>query len=229
MSGLEQDWKARALDDFFDWLAAAPETLDNAIEGAPDPADEENGHDLYSLYAEFTVLRQEVRIQNREQSKAARELAKAAEFYATAADQIRRREQELTAFERQVTRATENRCLKTFLEVRDALVRGRDATAQLPALPTFFRKPRRQVAGLIEGYDLALRRFDRVLSGFGVHANETLGKPFDPRLMHATETRAVAGAVEGEVVTEFLSGFMRDGEVLRLADVAVNRSGPEGI
>jgi molecular chaperone GrpE (heat shock protein) len=41
--------------------------------------------------------------------------------------------------------------------------------------------------------------------------------------MHAMEVRRIEQAGDGEVVEELLGGFARDGDVLRLAEVAVNR------
>ena len=76
---------------------------------------------------------------------------------------------------------------------------------------------------MVDGYDLAVRRCDRTLARFGVRGVPTVGLPFDARTMHAVETRRVADHGDGVVVEEFVGGFVRDGAVLRLAEVAVNR------
>ena len=219
MSERSGDWKQRALDDFRQWL-------DDVAEDSPDldAEDQEPPEcDLRDLFAEFAALRQEIRLQNREQSKAGRELAKAAAGYETAAQLIHRREDDLAAFEKRITREAENRCLRSVLEVRDTLMRGREAAARLRERPGLFWRPPRGIAGVVDGYEMAVRRFDRMLSRFGVRLLQTTGHPFDSRTMHAMETRRVELAKDGVVVEELLSGFMRDGEVLRLADVAVNR------
>ena len=219
MSERSGDWKQRALDDFRQWL-------DDVAEDSPDldAEDQEPPEcDLRDLFAEFAALRQEIRLQNREQSKAGRELAKAAAGYEAAAHRIQRREDDLTAFETRIAREAENRCLRSVLEVRDTLMRGREAAARLRERPGLFRRPPRGIAGVVEGYEMAVRRFDRMLSRFGVRLLQTTGHPFDSRTMHAVETRRVEQAEDGVVVEELLSGFTRDGEVLRLADVAVNR------
>ena len=79
------------------------------------------------------------------------------------------------------------------------------------------------IAGVIEGYELAIRRCDRMLAQFGVGGLPTVGASFDARTMHAVDTRQVKQQAEGVVVEEYVSGFVRDGAVLRLAEVAVNR------
>lgn len=218
MSEPEVDWKRRVLEDFGYWLDGLEEdTGDDGAGIVPEP-------DLRDLFAELAALHQEVRLQNREQSKAGRELAQAAARYDGAAALMKRREEDLAAFEARVSREAENRCLRSVLEVRDALVRGLEAANALRESPGLFRRPPRGIRGVAEGYEIALRRFDRVLSGFGVERLRTAGRPFDARTMHAAEVRRVAGTGSGMVVEELLSGYTRDGDILRLAEVAVNRN-----
>ena len=230
------DWKERALDDFRRWLDELEEIPPAGAEQEPPSCD------LHDLFAELAALRQEVRLQNREQSRAGRELANAAARYDAIDRTTRRRDEELAALERRVARAAEDRCLLSVLDLRDALVRGRQAARKLrkagkQASKTagkqagrkraLRRKPFRRllpaIAGVVDGYELALRRCDRALAGYGVRAVPALGGRFDARTMHAVETRRVADREDGAVVDEFVSGFVRDGEVLRLAEVAVNR------
>ena len=227
------DWKRQALEQFTQWLDelnAAPEA---AVEQEPDPGPAPC--DLHTLFAELAALRQEVRLQNREQSRAGRELASAAARYEAMDRVLERRDEELASFEQRVARTAENRCLLPVLDLRDALVRGRDAALRLRSTGTKGRKRRRKgarklwrrmqpgIAGVIEGYELAIRRCDRMLAQLGVHGVRALGARFDARTMHALETRRVKQQEEGVVVEEYVSGFVRDGAVLRLAEVAVGR------
>ena len=225
---IARDWKERALDDFRRWLDELEEIPPAVAEQEPPSCD------LHDLFAELTALRQEVRLQNREQSRAGRELASAAARYDAIDRTTRRRDEELAALERRVSRAAEDRCLLSVLDLRDALVRGREAARRLRKegkkagrKKTLPRKPFRRlqpaIAGVVDGYELALRRCDRTLSRFGVRGVTAVGGRFDARTMHAVETRRVADREDGVVVDEFVSGFVRDGEVLRLAEVAVNR------
>ena len=223
MSEPDSGWKERALADFRVWLdeldGSAALTEDDPESATREPLEP----DMRTLFAEFAALRQEVRLQNREQSRAVRELGKAADGYEAATRAVELREDDLAAFGNRVAREAENRCLRSVLEVRDALARGREAAVALREAPRLFRRPPRGIAGVVEGYEIALRRFDRMLSGFGVEPVKTAGHPFDSRTMHAMETRRTAQTGNGVVVEELRGGFTRDGEVLRLADVAVNR------
>ena len=67
-----------------------------------------------------------------------------------------------------------------------------------------------------------------MLSRFDVRPVQTAGRPFDSRVMHAVEARRVDRIDDGVVVEELRSGFVRHDDVLRLADVAVNRRHEEG-
>ena len=75
------DWKQQALAEFRQWL----DELDAAPPAAAEQEQEPDGGaapcDLRDLFAELAALRQEVRLQNREQSRAGRELANAAARY----------------------------------------------------------------------------------------------------------------------------------------------------
>ena len=239
--GIDGDWKQQALEEFRQWLEqlpASPAAVELESDQSAAPCD------LRDLFAEFAALRQEVRLQNREQSRAGRELAGAAARYDAVNRVLEHRGEELAAFEHRITRAVENRCLLPVLELRDALVRGHAAGVRLRqagAKGGKGRKGRRKgarkllrrmqpgIAGVIEGYELAIRRCDRMLAQLGVSGVTAVGAPFDARTMHAVDTRRVRGLTEGVVVEEYVSGFVRDGAVLRLAEVVVNRlPGAEG-
>jgi hypothetical protein len=58
------------------------------------------------------------------------------------------------------------------------------------------------MAGVVEGYDLAIRRFDRALGQFGVRLVPTVGCRFDARTMRAVGTCQQEQAEDGLVVEE---------------------------
>ena len=226
------DWKHQALAEFKLWLE---ELTEPATEAEREPDQDAVSCDLRDLFAELAALRQEVRLRNREQSRAGRELANATARYDAVNAVLERRDEELAGFEQRVSRAAENRCLLPVLELRDALLRGRAAAVRLRKDGTKGRNGRRKgvrkllrrlrpgIAGVVEGYDLAIRRCDRMLTQFGVRGVPAVGARFDARTMHAVDTRRIKGKAEGIVVEEYVSGYLRDGAVLRLAEVAVNR------
>jgi len=211
------DWKSLVLQDFQHWLENLPEDM-----VAYDEAGEAEC-DWHTLSAEFTALRQEVRLQNREQDKVVRDLAKVAEVGERTIELFRRHTAELSGMEERSRQAAERRCLLLFLDVRDALVRGRDAAARVAASRGLFRRPPRGIEGVVQGYEMAIERFDRALAQLGVGVIETVGRIFNAERMRAVETRTVDSVADSVVVEEFLSGFVRGDEVLRPAEVVVNR------
>ncbi|MDE0521006.1 MAG: nucleotide exchange factor GrpE [Boseongicola sp.] len=217
MNERPSDWRDRILEDFRRWIGELVET--EAPDGAAQPA----APDLHGLYAELTALRQEIRLQNREQARTGKELAKAAERYDEAVKSVRLQERDLAAFEQRVAREAENRCLRSILDVRDSLARGYGAASEVSNRRGFLLRRPRGIGGIAEGYGIALRRFDRMLAGFGVDRVKTTGRPFDPRTMQATELHQISALDDGVVVEELQSGFLRGEDLLRLAEVAVNR------
>lgn len=218
-----EGWKARALDDFRRWLEDVPEA-----EAQDDgPVDEPYAWDWHELVRDLAALRQEVKWQNREQSKATRELLHAKEFYEAATEAARRERTALAEFERQVSSAAEDRCLHAFLDVRDALARGYREAARLEKRRLFLQRRESRFAAMIEGYEFAIRRFDRVLARFEVVPVKAVGRVFDPRTMRATQACVRDDIPDGEVVHETVEGFLRFDRVLRTAEVTVNRTSRE--
>ena len=222
MSEPADDWKDDLLDDFLRWIDDCTDCDAPGSEPAPPEPD------LRDLYAEFAALRQETRLQNREQARAGRELARAAERYDAAVGSMTQYERDLAVFARHAARSAENDCLRSILDLHDVLARGLAAATELVNRRGLLFRPPRGLDGIVQGYGIALRRFDRTLSGFGVVRLQATGQPFDPRTMHAVEIRQVEGVQDGIVLDEQRCGYVRDADVLRLADVVVNRPGSEG-
>lgn len=211
------DWKSQVLQDFQDWLDNLPE------DGIAYNDMGKVECDWHTLLAELAALRQEVHLQNREQDKVVRDLARVAEAGKTNMDFFRRHTENLSGLEEHSRQAAEWRCLLPFLDVRDALVRCRNAAAKVAASRGLFRGPPRGIDEVVRGYEMAIERLDRALAQAGVSVIETVGNMFDAERMRAVETRRVNSVGEGVVLEEWLSGFVRGDEVLRPAEVIVSR------
>lgn len=240
----EIGWKKKALADFRAWLDDLPPSQPPAEDPGPESAD------LLTLLSEFTALRQEVRLQSREQNKGVLALNRFIEnFQKTEAtldslgNKNRRMAEAITALggefekvEDRIRNAVENRddarqaqwkqdieksAVRPFLDVRDALVRGLKAARKASGSGGFFRASPKNLEGVIEGYAMALRRFDRALGAVGIRPVEAAGKPFDPKIMRAVDTRPGPEEKKGTVVEEQLGGFVRGDEVIRTAEVVV--------
>ena len=172
------EWKQRALEDFRKWLETLPEAAGFSAAWDDPDGGLMAGCDLHGVFAELSALRQEVRGQNREQSKAVRELSQASGLCGRLAEEARQREkdaaamarerkEDLAGVERRARSAAEAECIRSFVEVRDALARGSDAASRVGGMRLRFLPGGRRLTAIAEGYVLALRRFDRVLAGTG--------------------------------------------------------------
>ncbi len=211
------EWKEKSLADFGAWLRDLPDELPPGRESSPEACD------LYTLLSEFSALRQEIRLQNREQNNAARVQKDLIGDHREIADLFKSRTRELGKLEEKIRGTSEKNTARPFLDMGDALARGLAAARETAATSTLFRKPPESISGVVEGYEMALRRFHRALSQVGIRRLETVGLPYDPSTMRAVEAREVPETEKGIVLEERLGGFVREGEVIRTAEVVVSR------
>jgi molecular chaperone GrpE len=215
------DWKETVFEDFSAWLAALPEKPET---GKADVGESEMpaSCDLFTVLSEFTALRQEIRIQSREHNKTLSTLTGFIDAYQDTANLFKERTRALSDLEVNIRKSTEKRTIQPFLDARDALVRGLSASTAVSASKSFFRPAPKGIEGVVEGYEMALRRIDRALAFVNVMPVETVGRRFDPKIMKAVDKKSGTGMEKGMVVEELLTGFLREQEVLRTAEVVVS-------
>ncbi|WP_462320227.1 nucleotide exchange factor GrpE [Halochromatium sp.] len=192
----------------------APEAI-NAPSDAPD---------LFSLLAELAALKNEVKLESRQVKTALDEFRGLFEALQAAGtrleqEQQRRREQERAARTRE-----QKELLLELLELRDRLQAGQASAAGYRPKGLFGRRRAREfAAAMAEGLAMNLRRLDETLARRGVRPLPALGKVFDPHRMHAAELAFDPQIPVGQVIAERRPGFLLEGELLRIAEVVVNR------
>lgn len=218
---MDAEAKERLVDEFRacleDWEPADTQDADVAGEGAV--------VDLALLFAELSVLRNEVRVEAR-QFKAALDDMRALTELLT--EQNRRLTHDLERAreaEGAVQRQAERRLLLDLLDVRDRIGAAMDVVAAYrPGLLSRLAPVETRLAqGLGEGIALTLRRLDELLAERRVRPIDAIGGRLDPHTMRAIGTAADADRAPGEVLSEARRGYMRDDELLRLAEVIVNK------
>jgi molecular chaperone GrpE len=190
----------------------------DALDGDDQDRDDQSGvmpdagADLHSLFIEMAALRSEVRTESR--------LVKETLDLVRGVVERGRTEQA-----REHEAAVLRPLLVDLIEVRDRLAAGVTGPPAVPA-PWYRRVLRRADAtaeAWREGLRMTLARLDRVLREHGVAPLDLVGRPFDPKTARAVGTVADAGLENGVVVQEVRSGFLWEGELLRAADVVVNK------
>jgi hypothetical protein len=76
---------------------------------------------------------------------------------------------------------------------------------------------------IVKGQEMILNRLDRMLMAHGVTAIQTVGRTLDPYTMRVIEVGYDEDKKDGEVLEEFRKGFMMDEDIIRVADVKVNK------
>ncbi|OQW95992.1 MAG: nucleotide exchange factor GrpE [Beggiatoa sp. IS2] len=206
---------------------------------------QENNHttptDLFSLLSELVALRSEVKIEARqakaslEQSKMVFDLLQANQE--SLAKELERHRLEQAHQSREMLRLL----LLEFLEAYDRLAAGltilnnyKPFVTSLGIGGVFCKQPRRLfqeslerqerfVNGIREGQAITLRRLEQTLSRYRVYPLEPLGKPLEPHSMRAIEIENRKDVENGIVTGEIRKGFIWENEVLRLAEVKVNK------
>ncbi|MFA6013379.1 MAG: nucleotide exchange factor GrpE [Desulfobacteraceae bacterium] len=223
--GLMSDWKERSLDDFKLWLFDIPETHIN-----PDFENRKTDHDtidLYTLLSEFAGLRQEIRLQNREQSKSITALNGFMDSFQGTFELLKRSSSDLQNLEANITRSVEKKALSSFFDVRDILERSMDAVRTKRTEKGMFSRGKKDLDGVMEAFEIAIRRFDRAMEFSGIFPVETLRKPFNPKTMKAVSAISARDLEKkndlnsGYVAQQVSGGFTRGDEVLRYAEVVV--------
>jgi len=81
-----------------------------------------------------------------------------------------------------------------------------------------------ELEGLHSGVAQTLRLFENALSSEGVKPIEVKGKPFDPKVAEAIGTQNREGHADDTVLEEAKRGYMIGDELLRPAQVIVNKN-----
>jgi molecular chaperone GrpE len=183
--------------------------------------------DLYSLFIELASLKNEVKLEGRQVKGA---LDQFREVFGMVEQTNQRLSRELDrARAAQVRSVWEDQrpLLLGILELRDRIEAGlKSARAYRPGL--LYRlgaRQRRFQQGLLEGMEITLRRVDELLARYRVQAISAIGQHLNPHTMHAAGVEHRADRPEGWVLSEVRKGFLRGEEVLRPAEVIVNKEG----
>lgn len=178
---------------------------------------------LTTLLSELAALKNEVRLEAR-QFKTALDTLQGAlrvEQEALQAESARHREE--TA---RMRRDTLRPLLIQLLDLRDRMAAGVQAAASYR--PGRFKRWRRKreiglLKALGEGQALTLQRLEQLLSSYDVQSIEAINRGFDPHLMRAAEIERRPELDNGIVTAELRRGFYWGEEVLRIAEVKVNK------
>jgi molecular chaperone GrpE len=215
---MEEALKETMLAQFRAYL----DQVGTGVEASADAPEEGRTVDLFALFSELVALKSEVRLEAR-QFKTSLDQFREAFGTVQSSHAVLQAEVERGRAERQtVQREAQRPLLLDLLDLRDRLEAG---------LPSLGKRGRwwckgqdKLLATLREGQEITLRRLDRVLEARRVRPIEALGRSLDPHTMRATAVESRRELADGVVTAELRKGFLWEGEVLRPAEVKVNRT-----
>lgn len=195
-------------------------------------ADEAPDTDLFSLFSEIAALRTEVRTETRWFRATLDDLREAHGILRDNQGQIdqvlERLRNELSTQRRNTLRPL----LLDLLDLHDRLAVGVEAHRRYLPVKGWFRiksrpEDRRFIASFGEGQSMTLRRLEEILARQEVAPLPVLGLPADPHTMKVVELDQQPDQENGIVTAEVRRGFRWGEEVLRLAEVKVNKKGAQ--
>lgn len=212
-----------------DLLARFAAYLDDiGDEGLDEDSPDRNGEgrlpDLYTLLAEVSALKNEVRLESRQVKAALDQFRDAFDLVRTAQGRVEEGQAQRAEAERRARQDADRDLILELLELRDRLQAGHDQARRYR--PTWLARRGGAdafVGGMAEGLAMNLRRLDETLARRGVRAIPVLGARFDPRTMHAADAGRDPTQPDGTVLAELRRGFAQGERLLRAAEVTVNR------
>lgn len=212
--------KEALLDAFRTFLEQGAEATENPTAASTDT----RPVDLYTLFCELTELKNEVKLEARQFKTALQQLQIVTEqSELDRATFLAELERNHKVIQEQQTHEALKPTLMHLLDLNDRLYAGLIATATFkPGLFT----PRREIQVIHaqrQGQALTLKRLQQILSASGVLPIKTTGLPFDPHQMSAVEIESRQDIASGVVTKELRKGFIWGDEVLRTAEVQVNK------
>ncbi|MBE2294400.1 MAG: nucleotide exchange factor GrpE [Phycisphaerales bacterium] len=213
--------KEQLLERFRRYLDALPEAEVTA---------EEPHTDLYSLFTELVTLKNEVRLESRQIKTALDEFRAVFETLQTSQSQLGTELDRARSALPEQRRAALKPILLELLDLHDRLEAGlRVLQDYRPSLlGRLCRQEQALLQAMAQGQEMSLRRLEQILNAQQVTALSAQGQSLDPHTMRAAELERRSDLANGIVTEELRKGYTWQGDLLRLAEVKVNRQ-PEPV
>jgi len=113
------------------------------------------------------------------------------------------------------------------VDLYDRLGAGLDVLQHYRPVSSLFKHSKQQdvrfISSFRQGQELTLKRFEQLLQRHRVYPIACVGKMLDPRTMNTVEIGCNTQFDNGIVLEELRKGFLFEDQVLRLAEVKVNK------
>ncbi len=229
MSALDPCDKERLLEEFrvyLERLNAEGTQSEEEVTGAAGNENRPSPLDLRTLLGEMAALKNEIRLESRQFKGALDDLRGFGEALREHNDRLTQDLDRLREQSAQTRRLSERQLLLGVLDLHDRLQAAVDSASSRgsSAMARYLAPgPTRVAESLIAGTRLTLQRLHDLLATHRVRPIKALGQALDPHTMNAVAIETSSALPEGSVLREARRGFTHDGELLRAAEVIVNK------
>lgn len=183
---------------------------------------------LFSFFEELTALKNEIRIESRLIKQGLEHFEKTAERIEQGNRKIDLLVENSSTESEVVSPSAEQPVLQGLLDLHDTVQASLQTLLKSREAVPWFRRLGRCDNTILQsvsrGQKMSLERIVALLKECGAVPMDVAGCRFDPHTMRAVGTDSQAGLEDGVVSSEARTGFrLNNGEILRLADVRVNR------
>ncbi len=181
--------------------------------------------DLFTLFTELAALKNEVRLESRQVKQA---LDHSQELIDGLRETNLQFNHELARQRQQdgeLRLSAERPLLLELVELRDRIEAAMQSLQNYRPgmLERLSDRQGRLIRGVGAGLEITQRRLDGLLARYQVRPIQPMGKRLDPHTMRVCGTEQRDDMDDGRVLAEVRKGFLRANQVLRLAEVVVNK------
>lgn len=201
-----EEQKTELLDDFQKYLEQSQTS----------PFSAKDQPDLNTLLGELTELKTEVKAESRQ-------FKNTLDTLSTTLDTVQEDNKRLIQQQNEMMRSI----LLDLIEVYDRLSAGVDILQHYQPVNSLFKHSKKKDIRFIkqfkDGQVMTMSRFEQLLQQHQVKEIECVGKMLNPTTMIAAETEQDSSLENGIVIEALRKGFLYQNQVLRLAEVKVNK------
>lgn len=190
--------------------------------------------DLFSFYSEIIALKNEVKIESRLIKQGLDDFKETAELIKQGiAEQNSQARESEKAHNNNGDTSDLTSLLHGLIDLYDRIQASLHALPEHRQAGLLFRlgvcrgNDEKVIHSMREGQTMILERILALLAGYGVVPIKAVGRRFAPQTMRAVGTDVLPEVEDGLVSAELRTGFTWNGEVLRPAEVRVNRTTSE--
>jgi molecular chaperone GrpE len=185
--------------------------------------------DLFSLFSELEILRNEVKAESRLVGSAFEQFREGLDMLRGSQSHLDRELERSRSEAANLRKSVLRPVLLELLDLHDRLTAGQNSLQNYRPVKGWFwrtlsrREDRQFIQGIRDGQAMTLRRLEESLTRQQVRPLEVIGQSVDPHTMTVVELDHNPELENGIVTRELRKGFLWGNDVLRLAEVKANK------